>query len=742
MDRTQNPSAVPSRARWLKAVRAWQFPVLAVLGAAIVAACGSSAKPSGPEPATALQLLTPPPATFADRATITPAPVIQLVDVNGDAVASSGVSITASLSAGTGALQGTVNVNTDANGRATFSNLNIAGGTGTKAITFTSAGLTSVAANGLTLTAGPASLVTALSTTSQAQLTNTAVTALPSVSVTDADQNPIDGASVTFAITAGGGQATGTDATTNAGGVATVGSWTTGNAAGVNTMTATVTGITPVTFNVTAAPAGVAAKLTIQTQPQASVAARATLSPAPVIQLQDVVGTPVNTAGIAITVALNGGGTLNGTTSVNTDAAGQASFADLNIAGTIGTRSLAFASTGLVGVTSTNVTLTAGAAAAIAANSVTTQTGTTGTAVTTLPSVKVTDLDGNAVQGTSVLFQLTGGGGTIGGATQNTSAGGIATLGSWTLGGVAGANTVTAAGNGVALTGAPVTFTVNATAPVSLFNITLQNIGPAVSPTRQAAFDNAKARWQQVITGDLSDVAFNQSTGANCGNQTLNTVVDDLLILFQLDSIDGPGQILGAAGPCFIRNSNGLTIIGIMRFDTADVAGLEANGSLNDVILHEMGHVLGYGTLWTTFNLLQGACTATPTYTGANAVAAFTGSNGGVGTTVPVENFQPGACNNGTRDSHWEEDIFKSEVMTGFISGTIRPLSLTSVRQFQDLGYQVNTGAADAFNINTQPTLRAGQDVGPEIPLGNDVLNIPLYSIDDLGRIRLVRDKK
>ena len=36
-----------------------------------------------------------------------------------------------------------------------------------------------------------------------------------------------------------------------------------------------------------------------------------------------------------------------------------------------------------------------------------------------------------------------------------------------------------------------------------------------------------------------------------------------------------------------------------MSFDTADLARMEADGSLTDVILHEMGHVLGFGTLWS-----------------------------------------------------------------------------------------------------------------------------------------------
>jgi hypothetical protein len=126
-------------------------------------------------------------------------------------------------------------------------------------------------------------------------------------------------------------------------------------------------------------------------------------------------------------------------------------------------------------------------------------------------------------------------------------------------------------------------------------------------------------------------------------------------------------------------------------------------------------------------------------------VAAFTGSNGGTGSTIPVENFQPNPnqCINGTRDSHWEEDVFKSELMTGFISGTVRPLSLTSIQSLADLGYTVNTAAADPFNINTQPTLRAGQAAEPVLAdLRNDILNEPIYTIDEQGRVQLYRDRK
>jgi hypothetical protein len=46
-----------------------------------------------------------------------------------------------------------------------------------------------------------------------------------------------------------------------------------------------------------------------------------------------------------------------------------------------------------------------------------------------------------------------------------------------------------------------------------------------------------------------------------------------------------------------------------MQFDTADLASMQANGTLNDVITHEMGHVLGIGTIWTAKGVLSGSYT-------------------------------------------------------------------------------------------------------------------------------------
>jgi hypothetical protein len=288
------------------------------------------------------------------------------------------------------------------------------------------------------------------------------------------------------------------------------------------------------------------------------------------------------------------------------------------------------------------------------------------------------------------------------------------------------------------------------------FNIVVRYFG-TTTPTanQQAAFAAAQAKWEALIFGDLDDAGpINYGVGTACGPNypdlpaITNETIDDLVIYAKVDSIDGPGGVLGSAGPCLIRTSGGtpgLPALGVMRFDAADLANLEASGELNLVILHEMGHVLGYGTLWTysTFGLLANACgganpcTTDPHFTGTRAIGAFDdlgGAGYSAGAKVPVEN-SGGA---GTQDGHWRESVLDNELMTGYLnSGRPNPLSTLSVASLLDMGYQVDYSAADAFTITL--ALRAGVSTGRTIHLVED-LHGPIYEIDASGHIsRVVR---
>lgn len=87
------------------------------------------------------------------------------------------------------------------------------------------------------------------------------------------------------------------------------------------------------------------------------------------------------------------------------------------------------------------------------------QSAAVGHTVATLPSVTVT-VNSQLAAAVLVTFTVTGGGGSITGATVKTDSTGTAQVGSWTLGTIAGTNTLTATVTG----STPVTFTATGTA--------------------------------------------------------------------------------------------------------------------------------------------------------------------------------------------------------------------------------------------------------------------------------------
>jgi subtilisin-like proprotein convertase family protein len=203
-----------------------------------------------------------------------------------------------------------------------------------------------------------------------------------------------------------------------------------------------------------------------------------------------------------------------------------------------------------------------------------------------------------------------------------------------------------------------------------------------LTEAQQDAFAVAAERWSEIVVGDLPDI------------EVAGETVDDVVIDADGTPIDGPGQVLGQAGPTTLRPGSFLPAQGVMSFDTADLAQMEADGSLVRVIMHEMAHVLGFGTIWDRLGLLQGAGSANPTFTGAAAIREFAALRGEAGQlAVPVANVG-GA---GTRDSHWREAVFAIELMTGFLNPGVNPISRLTIAALEDLGYEVDYGAADPY---------------------------------------------
>lgn len=241
----------------------------------------------------------------------------------------------------------------------------------------------------------------------------------------------------------------------------------------------------------------------------------------------------------------------------------------------------------------------------------------------------------------------------------------------------------------------------------SKFNICLDLI--SVRGTFQKwmnAFGAAVARWESIVVGNLDSfvpvkAVLPSGMGLTCTDYP--TQIDDIYICGSDDIIDGAGGTLGFASVLFVRTQGSdinprtgdpyiTTLSGRMAFDMDDIVELELKGTWVDVVLHEMGHVLGIGSLWE-FN---GVYTRGEDFyaDGTHAQAEFEAL--GCSGLLPVET-EFGA---GTAFAHWDEECLSHELMTGFLSGRDQPFSKITVGSLEDMGYEVDYDAADDYTIN------------------------------------------
>lgn len=229
---------------------------------------------------------------------------------------------------------------------------------------------------------------------------------------------------------------------------------------------------------------------------------------------------------------------------------------------------------------------------------------------------------------------------------------------------------------GVAI--ASVMFCAPASAAMVPFDISI-NFGAGLSVSQKNIFAQAESFWESYLLGYDGAIGFPPG----------------LTITAQGAANDGVGGVLGSAGPTagYRNASNNILYAstGTMSFDSADLSNMETNGSLLSVIVHEMAHVIGFGTLWSYNNL---SVAGSGRYTGQYALAAYRAEYDASATYVPVE-LDGGA---GTANSHWDETWSGGpmEIMTGYLN-TPATLSKTTLASFRDLGYVV-------FSVDESPS--------------------------------------
>lgn len=205
--------------------------------------------------------------------------------------------------------------------------------------------------------------------------------------------------------------------------------------------------------------------------------------------------------------------------------------------------------------------------------------------------------------------------------------------------------------------------------------------------------------------------------------------MDDLVIGFTMENIDGPGSILGSAGPLHTR-TDGTPLSGQMKFDTSDIGSTISDEDFKSVVLHEMGHVLGIGTLWDQPKFgCMGACTP-----GSNADVFYQCSNankkyqelGCPGTAIPIET----QMGDGSGCGHWSEAKLNNELMTPVLNGgSANPISVITIGALEDIygAGSVDYSVAGSYSC---PTGRLPADYKPPTVNYKLIFHGPIGSLD------------
>jgi len=512
------------------------------------------------------------------------------------------------------------------------------------------------------------------------------LSAPPRFVVEDANGRAVSNAHFTVTVAAGSGTLTDVPGKTS-GGPTTVGTWTLGPRVGVDTLTVAVDGLAPIVVTATAT-AGPAAAIT--TTSPTTLSARVAESPAtvPHVRVTDAFGNPLPSAQIHL--SLSGGGSVS--SSVTTNANGEADITDWAFSTSSGANVLTLS----VGSATLSFTanLAPGDPVQIVVADGDAQSAFAGATVNTVHA-RVVDRYGNVVPDQPVSFAVTGGNGSLASSSGQSGSGGIVAIPTWTLGRMALPQTVR-------VTSGTLTLDVGATVKTD-YHIQVRFFGPDMTEDQKALFTNAAARISAIITGHLPDMALNNiSVSDACGIAglpTLTETVQDLVIYASVQNIDGVGKILAESGPCVTRphSSGGLTSLGVMLFDGADLGSMSQRGILQDVITHEMLHIVGVGTLWSDKQLVAATGTSSVAYYGSQGRQGCTDDGGTTvcANAVPVENNGVP----GTADAHWRESTFGNELMTGYVNYNGMPLSAITVGSLADLGYTVNPLAADPYAV-------------------------------------------
>ena len=207
------------------------------------------------------------------------------------------------------------------------------------------------------------------------------------------------------------------------------------------------------------------------------------------------------------------------------------------------------------------------------------------------------------------------------------------------------------------------------------------------STSQFAVFDQVETQYESLLTGY-------QPTVSNLTGATIDVTLGAIDGPINFD--DGTGGTIGEGGGSLSPNTpnggfqffvtNGSQTTGFLELDEADIDTVEGFGgdALFTLIFHEVGHALGFGTLWDENNLVD----TSGQYTGFNGLTAFQQEFGPVlATTIPTDGTAPGNAGHWDENSVLGDDVLSPSLLLGGTGNN--PISQTTVASFADLGYTV-----------------------------------------------------
>ena len=250
------------------------------------------------------------------------------------------------------------------------------------------------------------------------------------------------------------------------------------------------------------------------------------------------------------------------------------------------------------------------------------------------------------------------------------------------------------------------------------------------------SMERVEKKWKSIIRGGPPGERVTLEAGECRNAERVSQFVAGIRVLITLDTL--PARIAGQGGPCVVRQS-GQPLLGTISLNLFTWAGL-SDRKLDDLIQHEVGHVLGIGTMWNRGpfrTMFEGTFQSPdPIFFGPNALLAFerlSRAHRFSGRRIPVEEGALG---------HWRLNAFSSEVMAPALTTAPQGTSAITVGVLADLGWTVEPEAYDDYVLpdavlTPDVTARVLSTAMASHSLEHDALPPLLMQLAGGGKVRL-----